>query len=612
MKNQRTLKNRLKRQNKKRRMKRKRGASQNQRQFMNKAQERKQENLAPQTKKNTVSKPNDLCSCGSGKKYKKCCIRYHQAEMLIIVPISVVSEITYNVNIKTKDGEFIEGYSMIRLMSLHEFYFDIETDKEELLECLKNWESYSTSRIDNYIIPSLHKHITDGEINTLDTGTPNHLTDTNNKTIENYDWIEYNSVKKIENVSVNKPIEIELKTLDGNVQPLSPELNLELKNPEQYLDDLLKEAYKFFKEEIFSSVGFCISPLDQIKIALEYSAYNYSILKYGKVFTKTESDAFIDDTLTEIKKAGKYETLIEKTKEMQEAFRAKYEEITSHQLDDFVNDWLELLILPKHYSKEEDKLRFEAVRNWYWSFYLMETGIYDAVDLDKEINHQKDTESDPGITYTSFKKEHPIIGMHLQFSEIEKRLLSEMARNPEFVSTYFYQMINGTEELFKIVPKNWIDDFLWASSNGFTASQLSTPIIFRFGPSRSMFYQTFGKSTLQNLFKKEGFWGFSKQFNIKLNPKGIFSNFLNPNPVFKDNIKAYYESIGTNMDRFEAMWKLENKYLAYQYFSQMLLSESAVKLFLGNDATQKEEVVQNLNNIKVFRKVFINTEKVYH
>ncbi|KAA3618528.1 MAG: hypothetical protein D8M58_21330 [Calditrichaeota bacterium] len=132
-----------------------------------------------------------------------------------------------------------------------------------------------------------------------------------------------------------------------------------------------KEIQKILSEYDYDSV----SPELQVIVALENSSNNYSILKFGKMFTPEESEIFIYDTISDIKEAGKYEILIEKTKEMQEAFRSKYEEITTHQLDDFVNEWLEWLILPKHYSKEEDRMRFEAVRNWYWSSYFMEDCI---------------------------------------------------------------------------------------------------------------------------------------------------------------------------------------------------------------------------------------------
>ncbi len=178
------------------------------RKFSNQPTNKNMENVMKRTYE---SKPDDLCFCGSGKKYKKCCVKYDKADTKVIVLTQSISKIITNAIITNKEGSTAKGYAILNTMNFHEFLFDLENEKDELSECINNWDLFIERMIDKQIIPQLRKTIVDGRFEQIESAFLPSVTDENYNEISEYANYEISTVEEIKDVIIKGPLDVTIK-----------------------------------------------------------------------------------------------------------------------------------------------------------------------------------------------------------------------------------------------------------------------------------------------------------------------------------------------------------------------------------------------------------------
>jgi SEC-C motif-containing protein len=509
---------------------------------------------------------NELCPCGSGKKYKKCCWGKESTPLDIFDPkdsdtISICTLLNLNViheaDVTLLDGKVIKGKSKKIIVAPYEVNFPFPKNKQDLYSWLTDWSKYSSDYFNddhvhhiynNFILTnpqSLIKMSQQPESNNVDSI----ILDSNNKVISNYSSVKCNEKFEL-NCSPNSPHDIAfINSRQNDRMFLSSYFNLSPGCFFTFDNNLVIQAIDYLLKGDLNEITSCkgennLNPDELMIFTLSEIIQEYYTMKFKKVVSKDEGEKFAELILKENQNP---DMLLRKTNEVHLALLIDIENVLERKRDNLIDEWLKLLFIPKDYGEEENKIRMEAARNAFWQGFEPEEQKFDLKKIESEFDSHVKTNykrlkgtgieqkyKKPATSYFIFKDGAFIVSEHKSFSKIERDILREIFRNPEHFAVYFRNMILSDTKMFNITPAYFIDDTFWSSSVGIPEKLLIKPITFDLSITRKGLFSMFDEKILQNIIIDDGLKGFLDYTGLTCTPYGIFSRSPIPNPKFED------------------------------------------------------------------------------
>ncbi len=395
------------------------------------------------------------------------------------------------------------------------------------------------------------------------------------------------SAMDISFVNTNSDQEIFLSSI-LNIPPGS----LKMYNPLFLLDaiklfrsDTLQKNLNYLQENSFN-------PDEKIFDSLNAIAKYYSNMKHGREYNQKESEQFAKGTK---ESNDEYDTLWWKTIEVYWDMLMNNEDVAAGRRDTIINDWLERLVLPKDYGKEENDLRFEAAQNWIRDDFKKNQKVADRKpkdDMSQLPRPIRKLFNNPKTSYIYFQNGVFGVGQHANLSKSERQILIEVFRNPENLMIYFRNLLLTDMPIFNLVPSLYFDDLFWNSRADFSEDELKQPITFFLPKARIPFLNPVDADKLKGSLYDYGIFGLKEQTGLTVAPNGIFSKVGIHNPILGGNINDfmsfYHDKNPAMIGNFEEINRI--------YGSNSILNstENSFRFYFGGKfASENDQLIKS-------------------